>query len=509
MGRDGTERHYHRISKIGVKRSSLGTSSTTTKDSTEATSPPSSPSVREVRPSVSHDERPHRRSTKYSYAMPSDSNRTVGADGTAIYARPPSLEMPRADGNTERTRSGTATGVQTGSPVQRTTNQRPRPKAIIVDTGASVTSTNPSLRVVSPGLTRVNHNAVPLREPTAKYQARVDSLADDDELETRSLPEANEQQAQLEREAERYQQERISREIDLIQARMERDRMAEFDRRQAERIRRENKARDQEQARLESERIAESDRRHLDSAARQAEARYKERQAQQDRFAQFEQQQHMRLKEAEARAKARAEEAHRERHRQETAVALERAADDAEHKRHVEAEYAQVARERSVADAHVLAAASPRYYEPRSMPASPREITYTAAPRAPISARQITTSYFTTSPTSGRTPISARSPTSARNPVIVHNSYSPALRDSLYEQGDAVIAQAQAAAARNSMQRLNSSMDRMELQDDERLDAVIDARMNRSSSRRQPGQVRERERVRERGHERQKQYYYG
>lgn len=511
VGKDGKERRYHRLGKHGFKRSSLGTSSANTRRSSDATSPPSTPPLREARPSPSHDDRPYRRSIKYSYAAAPEPDRTVVLDGTAIYERPPSLEMPRAGGDIERASSTTQPSLREVSPTRRPSQRRPRPSPIFVDTGASMTDTTSSIKASSPGLSKLPRlrqetpNDLPLRDPKGKYHARVDSLADDDEFEIISSREHedNERQANLEKErlaaSEKYQQERVSREInarDLEQARVERERMAEAERRQVERVKRQVEAQDKEQARLEQARLAESDRRQTERLRRQAAERDEDQaRREKQRLDDSDRRQQVRLsQQAEAQARARAEEASRERHRQEAAAALERAEEDAEHKRRVDAEYAQMARERSTADAYKAAAATGQYqyYEPRTVPVSPRGITYANVPTTTISARRMTDAYVTSPPIS------------ARYPVTVHNNYSTGPNDSLRERGDAVIAQAQAAAAQNATQSLSSSIAGMGLQDDE-LDAVIDARMQRSSSRRQPRDVRERERVRERGYERQ--YY--
>lgn len=420
--------------------------------------------------------------------------------------------MLEAGGNTERPHTSTAPAMLEVSPTRRPTQRRSRPKAIIVDTGASMTNTASSLDGTSPGLsnlprvnvTRDSASDLPFRSPNARYQARVDSLADDEDLDDRSLPEEEDRQDALVNErlnaSKQYQQEQISRELEareLEQARRECERIAISDQRQAERESRQAEARDEEQARIERHRLSASDIRQSD----------RDRQAELDRRRRA-----LRSQEAAAQARARAEAAQRERHRQETAAALERAAEDTEHQRRLNAEYAQMARERNVAAAHAHASTAPppqpQYYEPRSMPPSPHQITYTTVPvstsSSPISARQMTNTYLTNPPT-----MSSRA-ASARQPVAIHNNYtsysiSTAPRDSLSERGEAVIAQTQAAAAAAAAHnRSRTSARRSDLRDEE-IDAVIEAQTN--SLRRQPASGWERERESVRRFERRQEYY--
>lgn len=496
-GRDGKERQYFRVSTSKTKRSSLEASQASPRYSSDALLESSSLSTREVRPSTSTGDRRHRRSTKYSCSATPRQDGHAVLDGAA-YERPPSLEMLEGDDNNMRPARTTSV-----SPPQTSAQRKARPKAIIVDNGGSMTGTTSSLGRMSPGLSNLPRLNRVMQDPAddmssrasrSKYQARVDSLADEDEFEYRSPP--DEILDEYERQAgsdqldasERYQAERISREIDAQedeQARLERGRLAESDRRQVER----------DQARIVREQLAESDRRQTERNAKawdaEQERRAVERQAESDRRQRARQSQQATLQ-----ARARAEEVRRERHRQDAAAALERSEAEADYQRRVAADHAQVARERAVADAQKYAAS--QYYEPRSVPPPPIQITYTTVPASsPISARQMTNAYLTNPST-----MTSRPTTSARQPAVIHNNHPPPIsrRDSIREHGDAVIAREQQAARERRSRRLSTSMRGLGLQDRE-LDAVIDASMRRQ----QPADGYERERVTR--YERQQQYY--
>ncbi|KAK4548259.1 hypothetical protein LTR36_010129 [Oleoguttula mirabilis] len=378
-GRDGRERVYRDVTRRSSNRTSntIRRSNTTgNRASRENTSPASSPSayssveVRPLAPSpppttpafpiLERERRP-----RYGTNQP---QRIVAADGTAVYERPPSLNLPRAREN-ERHARFAEPEVERRSPISAAEIDEPfvlepprRRPSIIVERSARIPrSSMPSAS--SPGLSQL---------PKLSH-ARNDSARD--------IPKDRSQDPR--RESSHRQQAEDDR-----QAQIERDRLAEPERRQ--------------QAR-----------RNAEDAAREAS---RERQ---------------------------------DRHRRETAAALEGNRRGTLREEQLEAELAQVARERAAADARKRESdQSERYTQDQlRRDAEARERYYQTRPdTSPRLSRRMTGAESSYTPYNS-SPLSARSP--IYGGVQLHQSqYLPARRESsISAKGAEVIAREQARAS--------------------------------------------------------------
>lgn len=516
--KDGKQRRYHHVGRSGRKRSPLVESGyDSTEQSADAASPlRMSPLIREVRPLASGEDPSHRCSNN---ALDSDmeESRSRSFGHSANFNPSSSVEMPQV-GNTTQPLGSTATsGTCMLSSVQRSSHRRSRPKPIIVDIGASMTSTSSSRNTSSPGLSnlpplvfrRDSPHDLPRRQAISRFQARADFLAGDDELDTQHFQDECNSQDQKAKDcletSERYQQEQITRDLEaqeLNQARLVCESMAETERRQAARRRLQVAAQDKEQAWSEAQKPSESERRQQESLNQQRKAR--EERCEKERLGEMKRSRADQKAETGARTTALEETQRKLHHRQETFAALERAAhENANHKRGVDA---KVARERPAFDTRFLShPPSPfthqqqqqfyhhqHHQQPRSMPASPQRFTYTRT-TSPISARQITTTrHVNPSPHHDHHDHDHHHhrPISAKYPSAVHNFYpsssSGSQRNSLIERGAAVVAGEQMKATHFSTQR----MEEREFRGDG-MGVVIDARTYQSNGRGQTRDQRE------------------
>ncbi|KAF2171589.1 hypothetical protein M409DRAFT_17829 [Zasmidium cellare ATCC 36951] len=254
--------------------------------------------------------------------------------GSAVYDRPPSLDMSRAENN-ERpplsrraSISSTAAEVDDPEPIRRRPSTRKHATFDPTPSGSKHRSTD-----------------------KGKSRARTDPLRDD-----------------MERERQKLQKEQDDRD-----ARIAREQLAATDRRQSDRRSRGNILREQEQAQIERDILAAAEVRRRSNLSREAEAEARRR-----------------ADDLRKREEKR-EEALRERHRREAAATLEaerQTQRDEAYARLVEAERSAIDKERVAADARKRESAE-RYQEMRSSPLSIGNYTY--APSSPTSARQYTT----------------------------------------------------------------------------------------------------------------------
>lgn len=409
QSRGGRETVYQDVAKRTSRRSSIRRSRTVTINRpfpVDSRSSTSSSSFVEMRPPPAPSPPPSgavfpapgvsRRPTLSDEPV----TRRIESDGTAIYDRPPSLEQPRTLDNERRprfvevrpTRRGSlsSTTAELGDPAPRLQHPRPRRPNIVVDTSTRPPSAS-SPSATSPGLSQL---------PRLSGSRRHDSARD--------LP-GRRPRGESNSESRRRQQSQT--EEDERQARLERERLAESERRQEARR---NAALNSSAAR----RDASVDRHRRDAAA--------------------------------------ALEGEREQRREQR----ERQAD-------LDAELAQVRREREVSEARRRDSDdAARYYE-RSI--------------SPRTSRRTTGESFAPYTSS---PLSTRSPT---HPVMVHQEYTPLTSSgrrgsSLHERGAAVIAREQMRAdrepsgsrdrTRRESQRMNSMIREGAL--DEQYDVDLD-----------------------------------
>jgi hypothetical protein len=235
QGQAGRERVYREVTRHPTRRVSIRQTNVTAGRPRVDPMPPASPSYVEVMPEAPMPPRP---STGFPMPYPSypsypeDPMRTELPDGTAVYNRPLSSGVPRANDGRHRTRdvrpednnrrrqSFSSTAAEYDEPVTPSAPPRPRtrrPSIHVNNTAAAAYSSSPSTS--SPGLSQLPN-----------VNLRRDSLGD----------------AEYERD-ERLRQ-RIEDERD---AQRERDRIAESERRQQARRNAEKMARDASRERKE------------------------------------------------------------------------------------------------------------------------------------------------------------------------------------------------------------------------------------------------------------------
>ncbi|KAK3701901.1 hypothetical protein LTR37_015212 [Vermiconidia calcicola] len=235
-GRDGRQRVYRDLSKRSSNSSSVRRSNAPSERS--SISPPSSassPAYVEVKPSASTSPPatpgfPFMERTRAPYGPPTsppEPTRIVTAEGTAIYERPPSLELPRAPMNerppNSRGRSSSSDSsmkAEVDDKDELAPSRRRRRPSISVDTTFQPSaSSSPS--VESPGLSSLPRVGS-LRRDSRRASYRADARKDDRARADSVRDSRSEQDRRLIQEEER-------------QARLERDRLAESDRRQSAR----------------------------------------------------------------------------------------------------------------------------------------------------------------------------------------------------------------------------------------------------------------------------------
>jgi len=317
-----------------------------------------------------------------------DPSRSVAPDGTAIYERPPSLEIPRArenerrarfamPGNEGRTSFTSTTAVDEPPIIVEPPRRRP---SIRVNTARSSASISPATS--SPGLSQL---------------PKVGHLRNDSARDIPGYRPRDSREDVLRREEER-------------QAQLERNRLAESERRQEAR-------RDEREAQLERDRLAESERRQ--------EAR----------------------RNAALNPENTAREASKERDRHEAAAALEGERKAVFMEEQLQGEYAQMARERAAAEARKRELdPAARYADDQLRRDADARARYAAhintSPRLP---RRTTTGGESSRPPYSASPVSARSSLRTGGGVIIHQEQLPTVRrDSIAAKGAEVIAREQA-----------------------------------------------------------------
>nr|OQO17722.1 hypothetical protein B0A51_15536 [Rachicladosporium sp. CCFEE 5018] len=153
QAKDGSERRYHDLSRQSSLKETVRRSNTTGgRNSVEATSSPSivRPSTRPTLPKSSI----RRSATPHPSTQPPSAEAAITPEGTAVYDRPPSLEMPRASEN-ERRRSHNVSFTSSTAPAsdyrtEERTPARKRPSLSVDTTGRSSSSPGST-----PGLSRL------------------------------------------------------------------------------------------------------------------------------------------------------------------------------------------------------------------------------------------------------------------------------------------------------------------------------------------------------------------
>ena len=414
-GRDGRHRVYRDLSKRSSNSSSIRRSNTMSDRSPISTpSSASSPSHVEVKPEAPTPPPaapgfPFPERTRMPYPpplSPLDPGMIVTPDGTAVYDRPPSLDSPRAVDN-ERPRTSHAdrrsSVSSTTAEVDDSVEPGPsRPKyrgpGISIDTTFRPSTSSSSLSFESPGLSNLLRVSS-LRRDSVRETPRRDSRRKPERRRTDS----DHQHCQSRAEEDRRRRQDEEEEEEERQARIERGRLAESDRRQS--------------ARVEMAREASRERHRQETAAA------------------LEGSQRDFLEEDPIELQREAELAQMARERAAT-TARQRDSDQAQ--RHADDQL------RSDADAHA------QYYGARDL----------GSPRASLPRRTTRDSYtFVPSPT-----LSARSPFSGTGQPVIHQHISARSRDSqtIRERGEEVIAREQARAA---TERLGSALRGMSMDD--------------------------------------------
>lgn len=420
-GTGGRQRVYRDLSKRSSNSSSVRRSTTmsdrssvTTPSSTSSPSPyvevkPEAPSPPPAAPGFAFVER-----VRAPYPPPPDPSRIITPDGTAIYGRPPSLELPRATNNErpfpprkESDSSVSSTRAEVDELVQPSSSKTRRRPSIKIDTTARPSTSSSSAYASSPGLSDLP-GVSRLRSDSAKHMSNSSSRK------------AGRSRADSSRQA-RSEQERRRQEEDDHQARLERERLAGTDRRQSTREALLREA-SRERHRQDAAAALEGQQRLDDPVQRRRDAEYAQM------------------------ARERAATAARERGSHEAQRYSDdqasRYADD-QARRYVDEEARRYADDQLRRDAELRA----RYQE---------------AQRSPLSARRRMTGeeygYGHTT-----RPISARSPSYT---VAVHQY--PSAR-TISERGEEVIAREQARAA---TERLSSAVGGMSMEDDVEYDYV-------------------------------------
>ena len=432
--------------------------------------------------SVTSSSAPSQSKPTMSGGLPKRPSRTVSKDGTAVYDRPPSLDMPRAPLNERRTEirrptspsSTTAEDGRVKPEPQSKQRRRPSNVTIFVNSPSSASKASSSPIASSPPLSNlppISHSRQDSTQdllsreaearPKGKQRARVDS--DDSEAVCT--------------DSEKYEDPTpVFRPSQEKPTELNRDQSTSYSSKSKT-----SRHRDEEyQARIERDRLAESDRRQRLRNSREAELAARERAEQIRR------------------------DASRERNRRAAAAALE-GEDEGDNEdeyepenirkttreRLIEAELAQITRERALHSARKRESLESASAILRSSPVSPR--------------RSVTFDGYAYP--SSSSPLSARTSSTTPYSVVVHNPPAPPAtshrRDSsLRARGEAVIAREQTRASSSSgdspqQQQLNDSLAALELQeqmDEDDMDAAIDAGMQRITTRRIRTETRDRER---------------
>ncbi|KAK4499271.1 hypothetical protein PRZ48_009784 [Zasmidium cellare] len=339
----GREQHWKRFRRPSTSKrhsssrdSKTGTSSPV--DSAASSASPLQPVYQEFRPPSVRDlplmsgalpsARHSGTISPASPTQPPNLFMSVAPGGTAVYDRPPSLDMSRAENNERPSLSRHPSNSSTAAELDDPEPIRRRPS----------TKKNATFDAISSG-------SKPRSSDKGKSRARID-------------------EEELRRQKRKDEDERI--------ARIAREQLAATDKRQSDRRSREQLQRDQEQAQIERDLLAAAEVRRRSNLSREAEAEARRRAEE--------------LRQREDRR----EEARRERYRREAAAALEgeqQVQRDAAYARLVEAELSAIDKERVAADARKRESAE-RYQELVSSPMSSGNYTY--APSSPTSARQYT-----------------------------------------------------------------------------------------------------------------------
>lgn len=447
-GQDGRERIYRDVTRRSSKRASISirrSGTTTDRPSMGSPSSASSPSTYsyvEVRPSAPSPTPaaagiPGLERERRPWSGATDSDRVITQDGAAIYDRPPPLDMPRSRDNERRTRfvsperdrqssiSSTMTDLDEPEVVEP---PRRRP-SIKVNTSA-----RPPMRssptTSSPGLSQL---------------PRVSHLRNDS---AREIPDYRPQYDSRDSRGRRQES------MDDRQAQLERERLAETERRQ--------EARNVEYAARETSRERREHHRRKTAAALEGERRAVSRE------------------EARRSAEHAALEASRERrelHRRETAAALEGERRAVSRQEQLEAELAQMERERAAAEQRKrdAEAATRRAEEEEWRGAEPRPRYYeTRTSTSPRVSRRMTGEDGSYSPYAGPSSLPARSamPGSGGGVTVHQHQYPPGRREStISARGAKVIAREQARAgmeerAQRASRPLSGAMGSLHIGDD-------------------------------------------
>ena len=468
-GRDGRKRVYRDLSNRSSNSSSIRRSNTFSERSSMTTpSSTSSPLFPEPKtagptpsPSPFGDLPPPLERSRQPYPPfpPPGPEVTIGPDGTAQYSRPPSLYMDRA---VEIERPSTSAGERTlprqnssfdSTKAQVDDSEEPLPPKtkrkssmkIKTDVRPSRSSSSPS--VESPGLSNlpgISH----LRKDSGKHVPQPESSK---QARDRSDSDRNGRKGKG-KAAKDEKPRRRATDDDKLKKDAEAMRRSEEDRRRSEEDRRRKEAEEERQARIERGRLAESDRRQS--------ARHLEAEA-------------ARLRES-FKNPARDDvpsDSSRERQRQATLSALERDADPEEYDPihpYLDAEEAQMERERAAAhfrreSANAMPPPPPSYPDDRYRREPPNDMSTSyfndqarrdAEARAAYQRRaerdrqptrpRINT--YNTSPASTRSPLSF----SPRAQPVVHQYPSARHSGTIPQRGADVIAREQARGSRDS-----------------------------------------------------------
>ena len=230
--RDGRQRIYRDLSKRSSNSSSVRRSNTMSDRSPISTpSSMSSQSYVEVKPLPPSPLLAFTERTRAPYPpmSPPDPSRIVTPEGTAIYGRPPSLELPRAVNNErpsgprkESDSSVSSTKAEVDDDLIQPGPSRPRRRPnISIDTTGRPSTSSSSAYASSPGLSDL----------PGVGRLRSDSGKD---LPRRSARKSDRPRAESDRQR-RVEQDRRQQDEEDRQARIERERLANSDRRQSAR----------------------------------------------------------------------------------------------------------------------------------------------------------------------------------------------------------------------------------------------------------------------------------
>ena len=509
-GRDGRQRTYRDLSRRSNQRGSDMRRSNTTSGRSPADSPStpsSSSSYVEVRPSVPTPPPAApgfdvRRTPSYPPTLPPETTASIGSDGTAVYERPPSLEMPRARVNERpntsrgvRRPSISSTTAEVDDDDEPTTASRPversrRPSLSVNTADIRRPNTMSSSGTSSPGLSSLPRVGSQRRDSTTRPSASNRPSMSEEDVRAREA-------ARIAAAQRRSQQ---SREAQLQRQDDEERRQAQLDL---------NRAAARERARAAARQpVAPDDTPRPRARAASPQPRPAPRRP--------------------SPARETSDE-YRERHRQQTAATLAGETATADRQARIDSELAQMARERAAAERRSLEQeaqqrADRRYADDQlradeAARARFREARYNNSPSSsrPSSSRRTTLDSMTyaTSPASGsRSPLSARSYNPSYGTVRIHQDASSG-RDlvrpsssrnstTIRERGEDVIAREQARAEMEDLSLAEGFDDRVDVFDDDddddyTMDFRAEALRRRKSKRaqRDAGEADRRERRRD------------